>query len=53
MPFPVPSVASTGPLGRMNEPADIANAVLFLATEESRNVSGQLITVAGGNNPGP
>jgi NAD(P)-dependent dehydrogenase (short-subunit alcohol dehydrogenase family) len=52
-PAPVPtSVAMTGPLGRSNEPIDIANAVLFLASDESRNVSGQLITVAGGNNPG-
>jgi NAD(P)-dependent dehydrogenase (short-subunit alcohol dehydrogenase family) len=45
------SVAMTGPLGRTNEPIDIANAVLFLASDESRNISGQLITVAGGNNP--
>jgi NAD(P)-dependent dehydrogenase (short-subunit alcohol dehydrogenase family) len=44
------SVAMTGPLGRSNEPLDIANTVLFLASEESRNISGQLITVAGGNN---
>jgi NAD(P)-dependent dehydrogenase (short-subunit alcohol dehydrogenase family) len=44
------SVASTGPLGRMNEPVDIANAALFLCSEESRNISGQLITVAGGSN---
>jgi NAD(P)-dependent dehydrogenase (short-subunit alcohol dehydrogenase family) len=50
---PVPtSVAMTGPLGRVNEPIDIANAVLFLASDESRNISGQLITVASGNNPG-
>jgi NAD(P)-dependent dehydrogenase (short-subunit alcohol dehydrogenase family) len=49
---PVPtSVAMTGPLGRANEPIDIANAVLFLASDESRNISGQLVTVAGGNNP--
>jgi NAD(P)-dependent dehydrogenase (short-subunit alcohol dehydrogenase family) len=46
-----PSVSSTGPLGRMNEPEDIANAVLFLTSEESRNISGQLLTVAGGANP--
>lgn len=45
------TVAMTGPLGRVNEPVDIANTVLFLVSEESRNVSGQLITVAGGNNP--
>jgi NAD(P)-dependent dehydrogenase (short-subunit alcohol dehydrogenase family) len=39
------------PLGRMNEPEDIANAVLFLVSEEARNISGQLLTVAGGLNP--
>jgi NAD(P)-dependent dehydrogenase (short-subunit alcohol dehydrogenase family) len=50
VPFPYPTVAATGPLGRVNDPVDIANTVLFLACEESRNVSGQLITVAGGNN---
>jgi NAD(P)-dependent dehydrogenase (short-subunit alcohol dehydrogenase family) len=45
------SVSATGPLGRINEPVDIANAALFLVSEESRNISGQLLTVAGGNNP--
>jgi NAD(P)-dependent dehydrogenase (short-subunit alcohol dehydrogenase family) len=44
------SVSSTGPLARINEPIDIANAALFLVSEESRNISGQLLTVAGGNN---
>jgi len=51
LPFPAPTAAATGPLGRTNEPVDIANAVLFLASDESRNIAGQLITVAGGNNP--
>jgi len=46
-----PSVSATGPLARMNEPVDIANAVLFLVSEESRNISGQVLTVAGGANP--
>jgi hypothetical protein len=27
------------------------DAVLFLVSEESRNISGQLLTVAAGNNP--
>jgi NAD(P)-dependent dehydrogenase (short-subunit alcohol dehydrogenase family) len=40
-----------GTLGRVNEPYDIANAVLFLMSEDSRNISGQLITVASGANP--
>jgi NAD(P)-dependent dehydrogenase (short-subunit alcohol dehydrogenase family) len=46
-----PSVSALGPLGRMNEPIYIANAVLFLASHESRNITGQLLTVAGGANP--
>ncbi|MBY8863566.1 SDR family oxidoreductase [Nocardia sp. CA2R105] len=40
-----------GTLGRFNKGEDIANAVLYLASEESRNVSGQLLTVASGANP--
>jgi len=40
-----------GTLGRYNEARDIANAALYLASEESRQVSGQLITVAAGANP--
>ncbi|MFI6309666.1 SDR family NAD(P)-dependent oxidoreductase [Nocardia fusca] len=39
------------PLGRVNEPDDIAEAVLYLVSPGARNVSGQLITVAGGWNP--
>lgn len=39
------------PLGRVNEPRDVAEAVLFLVSEEARNISGQLLTVAGGGNP--
>lgn len=38
------------PLGRINEPGDVAAAVIFLLSEEARNISGQLITVAGGAN---
>ncbi|BCH29334.1 beta-ketoacyl-ACP reductase [Mesorhizobium sp. L-8-10] len=36
------------PLGRLADGADIANAVCFLAAEQSGYVSGQTITVAGG-----
>jgi NAD(P)-dependent dehydrogenase (short-subunit alcohol dehydrogenase family) len=39
------------PLGRFNVPDDIANGVLFLVSEESRNVSGELLTIAGGATP--
>ena len=36
------------PLGRLGEPADIANAVLFLVAPISSWVSGQVLTVSGG-----
>jgi NAD(P)-dependent dehydrogenase (short-subunit alcohol dehydrogenase family) len=39
------------PLGRPNRPEDIAEAVSFLASEAARNISGQVLTVAGGWNP--
>ena len=35
-------------LKRVTEPEDIANAVLFLASDDSRNMTGQEITVDGG-----
>ncbi len=36
------------PLARMGQPADIANAVVFLASEKSNYITGQVITVDGG-----
>jgi meso-butanediol dehydrogenase/(S,S)-butanediol dehydrogenase/diacetyl reductase len=39
------------PLGRPNEPEDVADAVAFLASPAARNISGEHITVAGGLNP--
>jgi NAD(P)-dependent dehydrogenase (short-subunit alcohol dehydrogenase family) len=36
------------PLGRMAEPDDIANAALFLASDESRDVNGAEPHVDGG-----
>jgi NAD(P)-dependent dehydrogenase (short-subunit alcohol dehydrogenase family) len=39
------------PLGRLNEPSDIAAAVAFLASDAARNISGQILTIAGGLNP--
>ncbi|MGH8431928.1 MAG: SDR family oxidoreductase, partial [Solimonas sp.] len=36
------------PLGRLGEPADIARTVLFLASEEARWTTGQVLTVDGG-----
>jgi NAD(P)-dependent dehydrogenase (short-subunit alcohol dehydrogenase family) len=43
--------AAGPPLGRINDPADIAGAVAYLVSPDARNVSGQLLTVAGGRNP--
>jgi 3-oxoacyl-[acyl-carrier protein] reductase len=40
--------ASRYPLGRVAQPADVANCVLFLASEESDFITGQLIEVSGG-----
>ncbi len=42
-----PIIART-PLGRLAEPSDIANAVLFLACDESAFVTGQVLRVDGG-----
>ncbi len=36
------------PVGRLGDPKDIANAVLFLATEESSYITGQTLPVTGG-----
>ncbi|MDO8691939.1 MAG: 3-oxoacyl-ACP reductase FabG [Dehalococcoidia bacterium] len=40
------------PLGRIGEPADIANAVLFLASDEASFITGQTLFVCGGRSIG-
>jgi len=42
-----PIIAKT-PLGRLAEPSDIANAVLFLASDEACFITGQVLRVDGG-----
>lgn len=36
------------PIGRFAQPADVANAVLFLASDESGYITGQIVPVTGG-----
>jgi 3-oxoacyl-[acyl-carrier protein] reductase len=42
------SVVSNTPLGRLGTVEDVANAVLFLASDEAAFITGQVLTVDGG-----
>jgi NAD(P)-dependent dehydrogenase (short-subunit alcohol dehydrogenase family) len=42
-------ILSRTPLGRLGEPADVANAALFLASTESKYITGVVLPVDGGN----
>ena len=44
----IAAVGATVPLGRMGEPADVADACLFLASSLARYVSGANLVVHGG-----
>jgi 3-oxoacyl-[acyl-carrier protein] reductase/2-hydroxycyclohexanecarboxyl-CoA dehydrogenase len=49
MPEPVlEQYVASIPLGRIGEPADVANVVAFLASDEAAYVTGEVITVGGG-----
>ena len=43
------ALARNAPTGRLAEPEDIADAIVFLATDDARHVIGQLIHVNGGD----
>ena len=47
-PKDVEEIASQTPLRRVGEPEDIADVVVFLASEQARWITGQLIYVGGG-----
>lgn len=37
------------PMGRLGKPEDVADAIVFLASEQARWITGQLLSVGGGN----
>ncbi len=43
-----PNIAREIPLGRIGEPADVAGAAVYLASDESAFVTGQVLSVNGG-----
>lgn len=45
-------VLSRTPMGRLGDPADVAHAALFLASEQSKFVTGVVLPVDGGNSIG-
>lgn len=48
MEFPREDMAKAIPLGELGEAQDVANAVLFLASEESKYITGETLNVNGG-----
>ncbi len=47
-PAAVAEIATTAPLRRVGEPEDVADVVVFLASEQARWLTGQLLYVGGG-----
>jgi len=43
-----PAIVDVTPLGRVGEPAEIANAILFLCSDEASYISGATLPVDGG-----
>lgn len=49
----IESLAQLHPIGRVGDPADVADVVVWLAGDESRFVTGQVITIDGGRTTRP
>src|ERR1700730_17494933 len=45
-------LVSTVPLGRVGEPNEIANAILFLCSDQASFISGHVLSVDGGKSAG-
>ena len=45
-------VLSRTPMGKLGEPLDVANAALFLASDQSKYITGVILPVDGGNSIG-
>lgn len=48
----ITALGTTIPLGRVAEPADVADAIAFLASDDARYVTGTLLDLSGGKSPG-
>ncbi len=44
-----PTIVADTPLGRVGAPDDVADVIVYLASEQARWVTGQLIHVGGGH----
>ena len=45
-------LVSTVPLGRVGEPDEIANAIVFLCSDQASFISGHVLSVDGGKSAG-
>ena len=48
VPSTLEAVKKGHPMGRLGEPAEVANAILFLASDEASFITGAVLAVDGG-----